>query len=92
MEIWKYRHPKPSNIGIQKNLSTTYPRKILVQEYPKLPTDIEIYDVQSDISALLILHQPAITFEIYLPPIDWSKVILEIQTVDETTKSLIGAK
>ena len=60
------------NIGTHKHLPTDSPGKRLVQQYPTLPTDMEMTRIQSDISSLPILHQPAVTFEVYLPPIDAS--------------------
>ena len=53
-----------------KNLHTATPGKLLVQNFPDIPQDIEMTDIQSDITTLPILHQPAVTFEVYLPPID----------------------
>ena len=60
------------NIGIHKNLPTASPGKLLVQNYPNIPEAMEMTDIQSDLSNLPILHQPAVTFEVYLPPIDSS--------------------
>ena len=58
------------NTGMLKNLHTATPGKLQVQFFPAIPPDIEMTNIQSDISSLPILHQPAVTFEVYLPPID----------------------
>ena len=60
------------NIGKYKDLPTTSIGKQLVQKYPHSITDIDTSTVQSDITKLPILHEPAVTFEVYLPPIDSS--------------------
>ena len=60
------------SIGTHKNLPTHSPGKTLVQTYPTVPTDIDMTTIQSDITTLPILQQPAVTFEIILPPIDSS--------------------
>ncbi len=60
------------NIETHKNLPTTSPGKILVQHFPDIPPNIEMTNIQSDLVTLPILHQPAVTFEVYLPPIDSS--------------------
>ena len=60
------------NIGIHKNLPTDSPGKLLVQNYPTIPEAMEMTNIQSDLSDLPILLQPAVTFEVYLPTIDSS--------------------
>ena len=60
------------NIGVHQNLPATTVGKQLVQTYPDIPTDIQMTEVQSDIVNLPILQEPAVTFEVYLPPIDAS--------------------
>ena len=60
------------SIGTHKNLPTHSPGKTLVQTYPNVPTDIGMTTIHSDITKLPILQQPAVTFEIILPPIDSS--------------------
>ena len=60
------------NIGYHKDLPTISTGKRLVQAYPTIPTNIDTSTVKSDISKLPILQEPAVTFEVYLPPIDCS--------------------
>ena len=60
------------NIGIHAKLPTNTIGKQLVQAYPTVPDNMEMSDIQSDLSTLPILQQPAVTFEVYLPPINAS--------------------
>ena len=59
-------------VGIHPNLPTTSIGKQLIQKYPLLPSNIDMSDIQSDLTKIPILHKPAVTFEVYLPPIDSS--------------------
>ena len=52
--------------GTHTTLPTSPLGTDLVQNYPNLPTNIQMSDIQSDITKLPILLQPPVTFEVYL--------------------------
>ena len=52
------------------NLHTKTTGNILISNFPQIPDDVMISEVTSDISKLPILIEPAVTYEIYLPPVD----------------------
>ena len=62
------------NIGMH-NLTytqTPIPGTTLISSFPKIPNDIILPDIKSDITKLPILNDPPVTYEILLPPIDYA--------------------
>ena len=58
------------NIGLHDKLHTRQPGTNLIEHFPKVPENVRFSTIQSDLSSLPILHEPAVTYEVYLPPID----------------------
>ena len=59
-------------IGITTNLHTQTPGTTLMSDFPSLPSDVPMSEIKSDLSTLPILQGPAVTFEIILPPVDYT--------------------
>ncbi len=59
-----------SSIGLTGNTHTQTPGTYLISQFPSKSHDVTLSEIQSNLTTLPILTEPAVTYEIILPPMD----------------------